>query len=224
MILDVIQAIKERRSTKGFKPDPVPKEVLQKILDACRWAPSAQNAQAWDLYVLGGKVMEELKARLTEKVNAKIPPNPDIPQINLYDPYLKRSIELRDGIDKHQFPPGTENLEQKRNIYNINGGRFHNAPNGIIICTEKSLTPRLIIDTGIMAQTISLAAYAMGVGTCIMARPTYYPDVLRDLLKIPDSKLIAISLAVGYPDPGSLLNTFTRKRAELDEFVHWCGI
>jgi nitroreductase len=222
--LDVIQAIKERRSIKGFKSDPVPKEVLKQLLDTCRWAPSAQNSQAWDFYTLGGKVMEEIKARLTEKVNAKIPPNPEIPAINLYEPYLKRSVELRDSIDKHQFPPGTENLEQKRAAFNINGGRFHNAPNGIIICTEKSFAPRLIIDAGIAAQTIAITAHALGLGSCIMARPTYYPDVLRDVLKIPDSRLIVIALAIGYPDPNSALNTYPRKRVELEDLAHWCGI
>ena len=222
--MDVIKAVTDRRSTKAFKSDPVPKEVLKQLLETCRWAPSAQNTQSWDLYVLGGNVMDDLKARLTEKVNAKLPPNPDIPTINLFEPYLKRSNELRDGIDKYQFPPGTENLEQKRAIYNINGGRFHNAPNGIIICTEKSLAPRLIIDAGIVAQTIALTAHAMGLGACIMARPTYYPDVLRDLLKIPDSKMIVISLALGYPAPSAPLNTYPRQRAELAELVHWCGI
>jgi nitroreductase len=222
--LDVIQAIKDRRSCKAFKSDPVPKELLKQIIEASRWAPSAQNIQPWDFYVLGEKVMEDVKARLTEKVNSKAPAQPEIPVINLFDPYLKRSNELKDGIDKHQFPPGTENLDQKRAIYNVNGGRFHNAPNGIIICTEKSLTPRLIIDAGIAAQTICLAAYGLGLGACIMARPTYFPDILRDALKIPDSKIIVISVALGYPDPNSPLNTVKRSRVEVNDLVHWCGI
>jgi nitroreductase len=221
--MDIIQAIKERRSTKGFKPDPVPKEVLRQLLDTCRWAPSAQNVQPWDFYVLGGTVMEEVKARLTENVKSNVPSYPDIPTISLYEPYLKRSNELKDSIDKHQFPPGTEDLAQKRASYNINGGRFHNAPNGIIICIERDLTPRLIIDAGIAAETVVLAAHAMGLGACIMARPTHYPDILRDLLKIPDSKLIVIAVAIGYPDPNSPLNTFERSREEIDKFVHWYG-
>jgi nitroreductase len=222
--MDVIKAVEDRRSIKGFKPDPVPKEVLRQLLKTCRWAPSAQNTQSWDFYILGGKVMEEVKSRLTEKVQANIPPNPDIPNIKLFEPYLKRSNDLKDVIDKHQFPPGTEYIDQKRAAYNINGGRFHNAPNGIIICTDKSLAPRLIIDIGIIAQTIALTAYAMGLGACIMARPTYYPEILRDILKIPDSKLIVIGVAIGYPDPNSFLNTFQRQRVELDDLVHWCGI
>jgi nitroreductase len=222
--MDVIKAVENRRSIKGFKPDPVPKEVLRQLLETCRWAPSAQNTQSWDFYVLGGKVMEEVKSRLTEKVQANMPPNPDIPNIKLFEPYLKRSNDLKDRIDKHQFPSGTDNLDQKRAAYNINGGRFHNAPNGIIICTEKSLAPRLIIDIGIIVQTIALTAYAMGLGACIMARPTYYPEILRDILKIPDSKLIVIGVAIGYPDPNSLLNTFQHQRVELDDLVHWCGI
>jgi nitroreductase len=222
--MEVLQAITERRSTKGFKSDPVPKEILLKLLDTCKWAPSAQNTQPWDFYVLGGPVMQEVQKRLTEKVTGKVTPNPDIPAIDLYDPYLKRSNELKNGIDSYQFPPGTKNLDQKRAAYLVNGGRFFNAPNGIIVCVEKKLAPRLIIDAGIIAQTIALTAFGMGLGSCIMARTTYFPEILRDLLKIPESKLIVIGLAIGYPDPTTPLNSCPRKRVDTNELVHWCGI
>ena len=65
--MDVIEAIRSKRTIRGFKHDPVSKEVLEKLLDTCRWAPSAQNTQSCEFAILGGKVMEEVKARLAEK-------------------------------------------------------------------------------------------------------------------------------------------------------------
>jgi nitroreductase len=38
--MDVIEAIRTRRSIRVFKPDPIPKKVLQELLDVSRWAPS----------------------------------------------------------------------------------------------------------------------------------------------------------------------------------------
>ena len=67
--MEVIEAMHSRRSIRSFKPEPVPKDVLQQLVDVCRWAPSGGNAQPWHFAVLGGKVLEEIKSRHEEKVN-----------------------------------------------------------------------------------------------------------------------------------------------------------
>ena len=46
--MDVIEAIKTRRSIRSYKKDPVPEEALRQILEAGRWAPSASNMQPWE--------------------------------------------------------------------------------------------------------------------------------------------------------------------------------
>jgi len=51
MTKDVIEAIKERRSIRDFKPDPVPQQTLARILEAGNMAPSAGNVQPWHFYV-----------------------------------------------------------------------------------------------------------------------------------------------------------------------------
>lgn len=50
--MDVGKAIKERRSIRNYKPDPIPEEDLTKILDAGRWAPSSGNTQPLELVVI----------------------------------------------------------------------------------------------------------------------------------------------------------------------------
>ena len=221
--MEVIEAIRGRRSVRGFKPDPVPREVLEKLLDVCRWAPSPRNTQAWELAILGGKVMEDIRARLTKKVEAKEDPMLDIPPSEPPEPYLHRALEQRDAVDTHQFPPGTKNLQEKRDKFWVVGGRFHDAPNGIVFYAEKVLYPYVIFETGIMAQTICLAAPAFGLGTCIMRRPINWPDILRDVLGIPKSKIIIMAIAIGYPDSKALVNSYPRTRIPLGEFTTWHG-
>jgi nitroreductase len=230
--MEVIEAIRSRRSIRSFKPDPVPKEVLEELLDACRWAPNSSNTQPWEFAVLGGKAIEEAKDRLVERVKAEWDSSghkfrkisPDIPTPELPEPYLHRAMALRAHIDNHQFPPGTEDLDKKRRAYLLYGSRFYGAPNLIILYAEKSLYPKTLIDTGIMAETIAITALSYGLGTCLMSMPVYWPDIYRDLLKVPESKLIALAIPIGYQDSQAVVNTFQRNREPLNTFTHWHGI
>ena len=47
-----LDLVKKRRSTHAFKPDPVPDEYVDKIIEAARWAPSGANSQPWEFIVV----------------------------------------------------------------------------------------------------------------------------------------------------------------------------
>ena len=229
--MELNEAIRTRRSIRHFKPDPIPGELLEELMDTCRWAPSASNSQPWEFAILGGKVIEELKARLAKKVeeewdgeNRKLRNrNPDIHQPELTGIYLERSQSMRKRINCHEIPPGMEGLVEKSGPYLLYGVRFYGAPNAIIIYTEKALYPKSLFDTGLIAGTFCLAAHGYGLGTCLMTAPVFWPDILRDLLRIPESKLTVLSIAIGYPDPEAPVNHFERTREPLDSFTRWHG-
>ncbi|MBI2832528.1 MAG: nitroreductase [Chloroflexi bacterium] len=223
-MMDAIEAIRSRRSIRVFKPEPVPRKVLQEVLDASRWAPSWANSQPWEFAVVGGKVLDQLKDRLEERVKAKSPESPEIPKPGFTGQYLARIERTRDILDSFRYPPGVEITPERRAEYVAKASRFLGAPNGIIVYIERSLGPYAIFDAGMMAQTICLTAHAMGLGTCLMARVTYFPDILREVLKIPESKLIVIGIAIGYPDPKANYNNYVRSREPLDTMVNWHGI
>ena len=60
LTVDLHEAITERRSIRRFKPDPVPKEILERILEMAMWAPSGMNLQNWYFVVIGGKRKDAL--------------------------------------------------------------------------------------------------------------------------------------------------------------------
>ena len=167
--------------------------------------------------------MADIRARLEANAKDKVKPNPDLPSIEPTGIYLERATESRDNTDRHQFPPGTEDLEAKRAAYLLKGARLFDAPNGIIIYSDKSLDQKAIINAGILAQTIALAAPAYGLGTCVMFRSVGYPNVLRELLGIPDSKIVIIGIAIGYPDPGHIINSIPRSRLPVETLAQWHG-
>ena len=61
--MDVYEAVTSRRAVRGFKDEPVSREVLERVLSAAAWSPSGSNIQRWNTYVLA-----ELKTRAVERV------------------------------------------------------------------------------------------------------------------------------------------------------------
>ena len=97
--MELIEAINSRKSIRGYKPTPVPKETLAQVLETSLRAPSAMNLQPWKFTILGGKVMEELKDALQEKVLAGEKGQPDF---DSYPPlsgsYRERQVDLAKGL------------------------------------------------------------------------------------------------------------------------------
>jgi nitroreductase len=67
-IMDVYEAVTSRRAVRGFTDEPVPREVLERVLSAAAWSPSGSNLQPWNCYVLTGPLLAELKTRAVERV------------------------------------------------------------------------------------------------------------------------------------------------------------
>jgi nitroreductase len=227
--MDVIEAIRTRRSIRVFKPDSVPKKVLQELLDVSRWAPSGGNVQPWYFEVLAGESLAKVTARLEEKAttwdghdypNAK----PDLPRTGPYSKLLApRRESLKALQDPIYYPPGTKNLEAKRLEHREHMLRFFDAPTAIIVCADDR-GPNSIVSIGAVTQTICLAALTYGLGTCIMGIPVLWPEIFRELLNISKDRAIVTSIAIGYPDPGAPINTFPRPREPLDRLVEWHGL
>jgi len=68
--MDVLEAIKGRRSIRKYKPDPVSDEVLDQVLEAVKWSPSWANTQCWEVIVIRQPAM---KAKVAEALPAGNP-------------------------------------------------------------------------------------------------------------------------------------------------------
>ena len=66
--MDVYEAVTSRRSVRGFKNQPVAKEILERVLSAAAWSPSGSNIQPWNTYVMTGAPLAELKTSAVERV------------------------------------------------------------------------------------------------------------------------------------------------------------
>jgi nitroreductase len=140
--MDVIEAIRARRSIRIFKPAPVPKKVLQELLDVSRWAPSGGNVQPWYFEVLAGEALAKAKARLVEKAatwdgHDYADTRPDLPRTGPYSKLLMpRRLALKALQDPIYYPLGTEDLEAKQLEHRKHMLSFFDAPSVIVVCTH----------------------------------------------------------------------------------------
>jgi len=221
--MDTIKAVKERRSIRKFKPEPVSRELISEILERARWSPSWGNTQSWEFYVVTGEPLEKFKKANREKCAAGESHVSEITMPEIWpEIHKKRYVDVgksvltsvsiaREDVDGRN--------EYYRDMFNLFG-----APCMILACLDKSLKIEYaMLDVGLIMQTICLLAHDKGLGTCILAASVRYPGLLRESLPIPEDQVVVIGTALGYPDLESPVNHFERKRADLDEFVTWVG-
>ena len=99
---------------------------------------------------------------------------------------------------------------------------FYGAPCMLFFTAEKELeSDYVLFDSGLIVESVCLAAHDKGLGTCIMAMAVRDPDTLRELLPDSAGSKFVMGVALGYPDEGVAINRFERQRAQLEEFVTW---
>ena len=222
--MDITEAMKKRKSIRGYKPDPVPKEVLHQILELASHAPSAMNTQPWEFTALAGEVLENVRRRYVELVNTGVPPNPEHvvvgwPKESIY---RQRQVDLAKQLFQLMDIPRED--KEKRAKWLERGFRYFDAPAAIIISTDRCLSETgPLLDIGALMQSICLTALHFGLGTCIEDQGTMYPDVLRKHAHIPESKRIVIAIAIGYPDWDFPANKLETEREPIENITTWLG-
>jgi nitroreductase len=171
--MDLYEAIKGRRSIRRFKPDPVPKEVLERIFEMATWAPSGMNFQNWHFVVVTGERKEAL-VELASK------------SYDYIEPVLREVF-----ADK---PPVVESIKK---FFKRLGG----APVVALAYYKHSKErPETSIQSVAAAiQNLLLSAYAEGLGACWMTGPVHVAGQINEFLNIHDKVLVAI-IPIGYPD------------------------
>jgi len=223
--MDVIKAILERHSTRDFKPDPIPKETLVKILETALHSPSSGNTQAWTIYVAAGKVMEKITQAYLERFAKDVPGKPEMAGLPMPQNPQAMQDRMKQIISERlkllKIDPKDEAAMRGFREFN---GRLFRAPAMVILTMDKNLTTWTAFDFGLLAQTIMLAAEGYGVDSIVAQAFVTQPDILRQELGIPDTERIAIGIGLGYLNPKSIINTYRSPRRSLQETVIFKGI
>jgi nitroreductase len=221
--MELEAAVRGRRSIRKFRPDPIPRKLLEDLLDTARWAPSWGNTQPWEIYVIAGEPMEAFrKANVASAANGE-PLRNDVPMPEKWPEEMKvrymdigRSVVTSMGLKRED--------KEGRRQHQLNMAALFGAPCLIIVAVPRDvLVEYAMLDVGLLLQTIALTAHDQGLGTCIMASAVHYADLLRRHGGIPEDRRIIMGAAVGYPEHGAPINQFERQRAGLEACVKWVG-
>jgi nitroreductase len=219
--MDVSEAISQRKSIRAFKPDPVPRDVLTKILEGAIRAPSWANTQPWEFAVATGKPLEEIRAGFLERRSTS--PSPDVPR----PPEFPERYAARIRVLDRQNRLVTQKDWDTRRVQNF---RHFGAPAVIYLLTQrefyyqtKGLNVWALYDCGAAVQNVMLLATEHGLGTVVQAQAAAYPAVLRKVLDIPESKIVLLGIAIGYPDWDHPVNQFRTEREPLENIATWHG-
>lgn len=221
--MELIEAVKSRKSIRGFKPTPVSKETLTQLLDAALWAPSGLNVQPWELIVLTGESLQKARRITAELMASGAQVDVDVPGYQLTGRYQERSRALGKGLF-HAIGIKRED-EQRRREWGLQGIGFYGAPAAILVCLDAEIfnarSQMPLLDAGLLTQTIALLALEYGLGTCIEGAPLIHSSALKKALDMPASKCLVVALAIGYPDWDFPANQFRAEREPLDSMVTW---
>jgi len=171
----LFNTIKSRRTVRKFKPTPVPREHILKILDAARSAPTSGNQQPWKFLVVQDR---EKLDRLKEVACS----------------WYLAEYEKRVTLSDQELNAAREKL---RNILE----NVLSAPVYIAVLTDsQSKYPSYnIFDGTLAAGYLMIAARALGYGTGFFT--TYFPEArMREFLGIPDRYKLICFTPIGVPE------------------------
>ncbi len=188
-----------RRSIRRYRPDPVPQALIEQVLTAAIWAPSAHNRQPWRFAVVTDATRKEALARAMGAC-------------------LRRDLEA-DGIDEAVIAQDTA-----RSFARLTG-----APVLIVVSLsmvdmdeypdQRRQQHEFLMaaqSTAMAGQNLLLAAHGLGLGACWMCAPLFVPDIVRAALDLPDDWQPQGLITLGYP-----AETKTKTRHPLEMSVVW---
>ena len=216
--MPVLEAIAGRKSVRGFKSKPVPRETLRSILEAAARAPSGTNTQPWKVYVVEGAAKE----RVTQAVIAASDAGETSPSYRYSpdkwaEPYLSRRRAL--GFGLYDLLGIAKNDMEGRKRQHHENYRFFGAPVGLFFTVDQALAKGSWIDIGILLSHVMLAARGFGLETCPQAAWAPYAGAVASAIDLPESDVLVCGMSLGYPDWDAPANALVSQRAPLEDFV-----
>lgn len=197
--IPILEAIHQRRSIRRYQQEAVPKSLIDTVLKAGTWAPSAHNRQPWRFAVLQSVTTKE-------------------------DLALAMGQRLRRDLERDVVPESVIAKDVARSYE-----RLTSAPVLIVVCMsmvdmdrysdeKRSRNEEImaIQSTAMAGQNILLAAHGTGLAACWMCAPLFCPALVRDTLSLPDDWEAQGIISMGYP-----AQERTKTREALESRVIW---
>jgi len=208
-----------RFSCRAFRPNPVPRDTVARVVATAQKVPSWCNAQPWQLIVTAGAETERFRNALYAAASGTAPA-PDMPWPEGYpgvygDRRRACGFQLYDalGIQK-----GDRTASGRQMMENY---RLFGAPHVAIVTSPAALGPYGAMDTGGFVTAFCLAAQSLGVATIPQAAIAAQAPFVRAHFDIADDRQILCAISFGFADTDHPANGFRTDRAAVDDVMEW---
>ncbi len=191
--------IRGRRSIRRYQDRAIPRELLEKLLTAATWAPSAHNRQPWRFCVVTEKpVQEQLSRRMAQRWREDLRQDRADPEV----------IERRIAISHARITGAGALILAALSMEDMDA-----YPDQLRSTAEYIMA---VQSTALACQNLLLAAHFYGLGACWMCAPLFVPDAVREALSLPASWEPQALITLGYP-----AEERTKDRAPIESRVLW---
>lgn len=213
-------AVLARRSVRGFLPEPVPQDILNRVFSLAQQAPSNCNIQPWHVVVATGDSLRALQDKLVAEVSSGRPTAPDFDRVDQFEGIFRRrqvdtAAKLYGNMGIARDDKAGRRAAMLRNF------EFFDAPHGAFIFMPRQFGATVALDVGMYAQTLMLAMTAHGIGSCAQASIGRYPGIVREYLGVDENLGLLMALSFGYEDPAVAANRTRVPRAPLEQEVRF---
>jgi nitroreductase len=219
------ELLRSRRSIRGYRPDPVPRDVIGEVLADAVLSPSSMNTQPWKFHVLSGDVLDRIREENTRLMLAGAPIQRDVTVAERYEGvHRDRQVDIAKrlfgamGIDRED--------QEGRLDWTMRGFRQFDAPVSIVIAHDRSLEPAgpiAYFDLGAVVHALVLSAWSRGLGSVINSQGIMQGAAVRREAGIPDDHVIFTAVALGYPDEDFAANHVRSARESVDDVARFVG-
>lgn len=221
LAMSVTDAVKSRRSVRGFLDKQVDTDILKALLETSLRAPSGTNIQPWHLHVLTGDSLKTFSQKLTQTF---LDTSLDHGELDSWEydyypehfpaPYLSRRRKV--GFDLYSLA-GVERGDIEGGLRQTSlNYQFFGAPVGIIITVYPESATGALVDVGCLLQTIMLTARQYGLHSCPQAAWAAFPRQVKAALGLPNEEKVVVGVALGYEDPDAPVNRLVTERERLE--------
>ncbi len=222
MTLDELDALmKARFSCRAYRPDPVPRQTIEAIVDTARRAPSWCNAQPWQLTITSGAETAAFRTALRQQAMSGAH-DPDLTFPASYpgvygDRRRTCGWQLYDAVGVKK---GDREASARQAMRNFD---LFDAPHCAIVSSPAELGAYGALDCGGFVTAFCLAAEAAGVATIPQAAVASFAPFLHSYFGIPEDRLILCAISFGHADMSDPANSFRTDRAPVGDIVEWRG-
>lgn len=190
--MDFFEVLNTRKTIRKYKTDLPLVSDIQKIIDAGRLAPSATNSQNWEFIAIYNP---DIKREMFDAVT------------DMYDEISRLEIteENKNKLGMYKYYSGffvkapvvIAVVEKERNSFVTNILRENNYPEDEISLMRPNSS---LLSIGAAVENMSLAAHALGYGTCWLCAPIVAYKKFKEILNLDEKSKIVSLLTVGIPE------------------------